>query len=546
MNFLRKIKYRWLLVASTAFLGTVTLCAQAPAWWTNRYVVATNAAPRDFAPITQGQLKWLATQAAAEFDEKLQDAGGAGTGITALVMSFSTNNYNYRPVNSGQLKNTTATFYERLFELGLTNCYPPGAGCPYPWSNATNAARDFAAVNIGQAKYLFSFDLTAAIYSTLNDGIPDWWTKLYGFSVTNAASTMGSNGLTWIENYVKGLNPNQSLGILTIPNAWAVYTNSTNLTVFADIRSASNAVTVKAAEFFIDNTNGVVFGSGTAMSALDGVFDSTNEMALATFTPTFAAGTRHFAYIHAQGINNNWCPFVKVIINPNINDILGKIQANYSAIRDLQFDSSDSMLINGVVQSISTYHVKQKGAYKYRIENVDNGNVEIFNHNFDITLDAGQQIINYQVASGADDFVATVAAGPSAAPDNKQMEEFCWDISTFRQAYAVTWNGNVLQGVNGWYYLGATANDGTETIQVGFDYTRGVPVSRTFSPPNLTPYVSQSGNVTEINPGVWLPLSQTDTMTLLDGTVLQCQRILTAVQANTGLDDSNFSVPPPP
>lgn len=519
-------------------------CAQAPSWWTNRAVLAINATPRDFAPGNQGQVMWLATQAAAEFSDKLQTVGGAGTQITALVSSFSTNN-NYLPVNVGQLKHTVAPFYDRLFALGLNNCYPPGAGVPYPWSGSSNKANDFALANIGQTKYAFSFDLTSAAPVTPDDGVPDGWKQLFGYSASTAANTVATNGLTLIENYVKGMNPNQPLGVLTIPNAWAITSNK-QVAVFADIRSSSNAVTVKAAEYFLDTTNGAVSGSGTAMSATDGAFDSTNEAAQALFTPTFALGTRHIAYLHAQGSNNRWYPFVKVVINPASDDILGKIQANYAAIRDLQFDSSDSMLINGVVQCSSTNHVKQKGAYKYRIEDSANGNVEIFNHNFDVTLDARQQIISYRVASGADDLVATVAAGPSAISDKNQMEDFCWDIATFRRAYTVAMDTNSVQGSNGCYYLVAPANDGTETIQVGVDYTHGVLTKRTCGPPNLTLLGSRLDNLIEISPGVWLPLNQTDTMTLLDGTLLKWQRTLSAVQANKGLDDLIFAVPPPP
>ena len=140
------------LFAMVALAATIVV-AQAPAWWTNRGVINTNAVARDFAPVNQGQVKWLATQAAAEFNEKLQNFGGAGSNIATLVASFSPTN-NYRPVNAGQLKNTVAPFYGRLFALGLTNCYPQGAGVPYPWSSATNPPRDFSLVNIGQAKYV--------------------------------------------------------------------------------------------------------------------------------------------------------------------------------------------------------------------------------------------------------------------------------------------------------------------------------------------------------------------------------------------------------
>ncbi|MEI6516741.1 MAG: hypothetical protein WCO77_12260, partial [bacterium] len=51
-------------------LTATAVFAQAPAWWANRNVINTNAVPNDFAPINQGQVKWLATQAAAELAEK--------------------------------------------------------------------------------------------------------------------------------------------------------------------------------------------------------------------------------------------------------------------------------------------------------------------------------------------------------------------------------------------------------------------------------------------------------------------------------------------
>ena len=58
------------LFAMVALAATIVV-AQAPAWWTNRGVINTNAVARDFAPVNQGPVKWLATQAAAEFNENL-------------------------------------------------------------------------------------------------------------------------------------------------------------------------------------------------------------------------------------------------------------------------------------------------------------------------------------------------------------------------------------------------------------------------------------------------------------------------------------------
>ena len=180
MNLVPRINRWWPLLVIAAYLGAATLFAQAPAWWTTRNILLSGpgVVTNDFSLVNQGQVKWLATQAAAEFDEKLQALGGAGSNITALVASF-TNANNYLPINAGQLKNVVAPFYDRLLALDLTNCYPQGAGTPYPWSGATGPVNDYALVNAGQAKYVFSFDLEGVDITsetdTDNDGLPDWW-----------------------------------------------------------------------------------------------------------------------------------------------------------------------------------------------------------------------------------------------------------------------------------------------------------------------------------------------------------------------------------
>ena len=195
------------LLAGAVCFSTSALFAQAPAWWTNRNVINESAVPRDFAPVNQGQVKWLATQAAAEFDEQLQPFGGAGPDITALVASFTTNN-NYLPVNAGQLKHTVQPFYDRLFALGLTNCYPPGAGVPYPWTGSSLAARDFSVVNIGQVKYAFSFDLAPLTVDSDNNGLPDWWElKYFGHLGVDPNDDPDGDGLTNLQEYQRGTHP---------------------------------------------------------------------------------------------------------------------------------------------------------------------------------------------------------------------------------------------------------------------------------------------------------------------------------------------------
>jgi len=49
--------------------------------------------------------------------------------------------------------------------------------------------------------------LLADNYSTLNDGIPDWWLVKNGYSLTTAATALGANGQTLLASYLAGLNP---------------------------------------------------------------------------------------------------------------------------------------------------------------------------------------------------------------------------------------------------------------------------------------------------------------------------------------------------
>ncbi len=141
-----------------------------PAWWYDYGVIATNATANDYAPVNQGQVKYMAW-AAYKQTEKIY-GGTNGTGGAGFEFAYTNNADNYMPVNIGQAKTVVMPFYDRL---GVTN---------YSWMTSTNDANDFAMVNIGQIKNLFSFD---PLKDSDGDGLPDWWELLYNLNPTNSA-----------------------------------------------------------------------------------------------------------------------------------------------------------------------------------------------------------------------------------------------------------------------------------------------------------------------------------------------------------------------
>jgi len=177
-----------------------------PQWWTDRGVLNTNSA-QDHAAANLGQLKHVASKASEEFQAKL--TGIDLSEITGMVAGFSATN-NSIAINLGQLKYVAQPYYDVLWDNDLTNAWPVGMTTgPYPWSNSS---ADYALANLGQLKYLFSFDPAGwhSPVDTDGDGLSDDWERENGLSPTNSDSDGDLLSDGWEVLY--GFNPLSSPG----------------------------------------------------------------------------------------------------------------------------------------------------------------------------------------------------------------------------------------------------------------------------------------------------------------------------------------------
>ena len=209
-----------------------------PSWWANRGVIRLDPQTQqpvqsdDFAATNAGQLKNIATAAFQELNANLPGGIGNmtapnGTGylLTQLIDGWQQSEANgqsddFAAVNLGQLKAVASLFYKRLAEVGYcTN--PPwingAVGYGPPWTTGgaggNSPADDFAVVNSGQLKCVFSFDIT---YSSTNDTVPDWWKTRWGIStyvadggevIDGNTSPTASTTDTIFDNYWAGTDP---------------------------------------------------------------------------------------------------------------------------------------------------------------------------------------------------------------------------------------------------------------------------------------------------------------------------------------------------
>lgn len=362
-------------------------------------------------------------------------------------------------------------------------------------------------------------------------------------AIADAFARAGSNqigeafdliGFTNWEEYLAGTNPQASnshpTGLLTIPNSWALYTATNQVEVTADIRSTNAWVKVKAAEYFLDSTNGVVNGTGNAMSATNGAFNSTNIIAKATFTPSFPYGERHELFVHAQGQDNQWCPFVKVILNPNVNDILDKIQANYSAFADLQYNVTAIEYNDNVTVRTNSATVKWKGPYKMWSQN-DAGFVAIRNENrtwwYNDALDVGGAM--------------TKGINGDSTVEGSRVSDFFWDVPLSKTRTDASISNSVNSAS---FNCLQSPKTGVlwPVLNFGTDYTHGF-VTQMGGKTADVAMKSEYLNPVEVFPGHWLFTVHRQTLQFDSGEQIVVESTIGNIQVNQGLTDDLFIIP---
>ena len=343
---------------------------------------------------------------------------------------------------------------------------------------------------------------------SVGDGIPDWWRKRYfGSSGTTNSSSCAScdpdgDGFSNLEEYLAGTNPNDAsskpnvhpIATLTIPNAWAVYTSSNTVQVTTDIRSTNQYVAIKAAEFFVDRPRAT--GTGIAMNLNNSGRDWTNVTATGTFMPAFSSGERHEIFIHAQGKDKQWCRYKKILINPNVNDVLDKVATNYSQIQDLTVTLITKHYVEDDVISTETVVFRQKGAYKMRWDYQTTGAITIINNNAIGVLDENGQLTPMYIATGDD-----------ASVETNKNTLFYWDVTRFQNQHNI---GTITEVANtpGHYRFTASPKQPMilpyASLNAEVDFRNGTVTTIGYSDVNGSPVLSiEQPTSQEIAPGVW-------------------------------------------
>ena len=237
----QKMSFHQKVSISAAFAGliasTASMMGQVPANWPASYPewwydadpaesmidVSSLDDPGNQSPILQGQLLHMADIGIQELDEQLGPVGGAGFTINDFKDPSRDPSY-YSPAAIGQLKYVVSKFYNRFADVG----YQPGVSgwnpsivldegegdnsLLYPWKD-DQTPENLSVALIGQAKFLFSWDLASFSFSTEDldgDGIYDLWEETFSeLGDLDPASDSDGDGYTALVEFNMQTNPNQ-------------------------------------------------------------------------------------------------------------------------------------------------------------------------------------------------------------------------------------------------------------------------------------------------------------------------------------------------
>jgi hypothetical protein len=208
------ISLRLAVLVTSVFclLAVISVFASQPSWWRNRGAVNSSATPNDYSAANEGQLKQFTVQATREMNAHLP--GGAGAILSGLVngwvLEYGTAGYSGTNPKPSDFQAMTAGQFKYVGNLVWTQLKAGGYASTLPsWLVSTSS--DAQAVNLGQMKTVFNFDLTGtnAAQDANHDGIPDWWENYYfGTTDINVDSpSPADDGQDILQEYQMGYDP---------------------------------------------------------------------------------------------------------------------------------------------------------------------------------------------------------------------------------------------------------------------------------------------------------------------------------------------------
>ncbi len=202
-----------------------------PVWWKTMGLVDLSKVPDNYAPLTVGQLKHVATRSKAYLEEQLQLTNSnwnnaySPFGANPFPLSQGSSATNHTVANIGQLKFMASGFYRALHQhtnLNLIDFFhfrglstgQYGTNPPLPWPSQNTPGANQEPANLGQLKLVFGFILD------LNDITPpssggSWSDQ--DFDSTDSNQDFWSDGLKEFMGLAVGGNYLSVTDMLSIP-----------------------------------------------------------------------------------------------------------------------------------------------------------------------------------------------------------------------------------------------------------------------------------------------------------------------------------------